>query len=864
MYRNQFNNTALSGQTGNIIRWESSTDNFTTDTDIANTTTTLTATNLTTTTQYRAIVQSGACTEATSATATITVDPTSVGGSIAGSTNVCTGTNSTTLTLSGQTGNIIRWESSTDNFTTDTDIANTTTTLTATNLTTTTQYRAIVQSGACTEATSATATITVDPTSVGGSIAGSTNVCTGTNSTTLTLSGQTGNIIRWESSTDNFTTDTDIANTTTTLTATNLTTTTQYRAIVQSGACTEATSATATITVDPTSVGGSIAGSTNVCTGTNSTTLTLSGQTGNIIRWESSTDNFTTDTDIANTTTTLTATNLTTTTQYRAIVQSGACTEATSATATITVDPTSVGGSIAGSTNVCTGTNSTTLTLSGQTGNIIRWESSTDNFTTDTDIANTTTTLTATNLTTTTQYRAIVQSGACTEATSATATITVDPTSVGGSIAGSTNVCTGTNSTTLTLSGQTGNIIRWESSTDNFTTDTDIANTTTTLTATNLTTTTQYRAIVQSGACTEATSATATITVDPTSVGGSIAGSTNVCTGTNSTTLTLSGQTGNIIRWESSTDNFTTDTDIANTTTTLTATNLTTTTQYRAIVQSGACTEATSATATITVDPTSVGGSIAGSTNVCTGTNSTTLTLSGQTGNIIRWESSTDNFTTDTDIANTTTTLTATNLTTTTQYRAIVQSGACTEATSATATITVDPTSVGGSIAGSTNVCTGTNSTTLTLSGQTGNIIRWESSTDNFTTDTDIANTTTTLTATNLTTTTQYRAIVQSGACTEATSATATITVDPTSVGGSIAGSTNVCTGTNSTTLTLSGQTGNIIRWESSTDNFTTDTDIANTTTTLTATNLTTTTNTVQSYKVVPVLKRLLLQQPLL
>ncbi|MFT0156479.1 gliding motility-associated C-terminal domain-containing protein, partial [Tenacibaculum ascidiaceicola] len=59
--------------TGNIIRWESSTDNFTTDTDIANTTTTLTATNLTATTQYRAVVQSGACAEVRSATATITV-----------------------------------------------------------------------------------------------------------------------------------------------------------------------------------------------------------------------------------------------------------------------------------------------------------------------------------------------------------------------------------------------------------------------------------------------------------------------------------------------------------------------------------------------------------------------------------------------------------------------------------------------------------------------------------------------------------------------------------------------------------------------------------------------------------------------
>ncbi|KAF9658840.1 Ig-like domain-containing protein [Tenacibaculum mesophilum] len=212
MYRNQFNNTDLSGQTGNIIRWESSTDNFTTDTDIANTTTTLTAaTNPVppiTTSQVRT---SGACTEATSATATITVDPTSVGGSIAGSTNVCTGTNSTTLTLSGQTGNIIRWESSTDNFTTDTDIANTTTTLTATNLTTTTQYRAIVQSGACAEATSATATITVggvvnltinDITAdniVNASEAGTTIAVTGTvggdfntgDTVTLTVNGNT-------------------------------------------------------------------------------------------------------------------------------------------------------------------------------------------------------------------------------------------------------------------------------------------------------------------------------------------------------------------------------------------------------------------------------------------------------------------------------------------------------------------------------------------------------------------------------------------------------------------------------------------------------------------------------------------------
>ncbi|MBU3660327.1 MAG: T9SS type A sorting domain-containing protein, partial [Flavobacteriales bacterium] len=496
--------------------------------------------------------------------------------------------------------------------------------------------------------------------------------------------------------------------------------------------------------------------------------------------------------------------------------------------------------------------NSTTFTLSGHTGNVVRWESSTSSTFASgvTNIANTTTTLTATNLTTTTTYyRAVVQSGTCATANSATGTVTVSPASVGGTIAGSASVCTGTNSTTFTLSGHTGNVVRWESSTSSTFASgvTNIANTTTTLTATNLSATTYYRAVVQSGTCATANSATGTVTVSPASVGGTIAGSASVCTGTNSTTLTLSGHTGNVVRWESSLDNFATaGTTIANTTTTLTATNLTATTYYRAVVQSGSCATANSATGTVTVSPASVGGTIAGSASVCTGTNSTTLTLSGHIGNVVRWESSTSSTFASgvTNITNTTTTLTATNLTATTYYRAVVQSGTCTTANSATGTVTVSPASVGGTIAGSASVCTGTNSTTLTLSGHTGNVVRWESSLDNFATaGTTIANTTTTLTATNLTATTYYRAVVQSGTCATANSATGTVTVSPASVGGTIVGSASVCTGTNSTTFTLSGHTGNVVRWESSLDNFATaGTTIANTTTTLTATNLTTTT----------------------
>jgi hypothetical protein len=93
------------------------------------------------------------------------------------------------------------------------------------------------------------------------------------------------------------------------------------------------------------------------------------------------------------------------------------------------------------------------------------------------------------------------------------------------------------------------------------------------------------------------------------------------------------------------------------------------------------------------------------------------------------------------------------------------------------ATITINPLSVGGSVTGGTGVCTGTNSTLLTLSGNTGAVQRWQSS-PNGSAWTDFANTATTYTATNLTATTYYRAVVKSGACAEASSSAAIVTVN--------------------------------------------------------------------------------------
>ena len=162
------------------------------------------------------------------------------------------------------------------------------------------------------------------------------------------------------------------------------------------------------------------------------------------------------------------------------------------------------------------------------------------------------------------------------------------------------------------------------------------------------------------------------------------------------------------------------------------------------------------------------------------------MTLSGHTGTITKWQSASDAaFTTPVDIANTVTTLTVTNLTATTYYRAVLTSGVCPAANSGTAIITVSPVSVGGTIAGAGTICSNTTTATLTLSGHIGTITKWQSASDAaFTTPVDIVNTTTTLTVANLTATTYYRAVVQSSPCSLAYSASALLTYKATTWDG--------------------------------------------------------------------------------
>ena len=160
---------------------------------------------------------------------------------------------------------------------------------------------------------------------------------------------------------------------------------------------------------------------------------------------------------------------------------------------------------------------------------------------------------------------------------------------------------------------------------------------------------------------------------------------------------------------------------------------------------------------------------------ICLNT-ATTLGATAIPGNTYSWTSVPAGFTSS--LANPTVTPLIT--TTYTLVETITLTG-CTNTHSVK--VTVDPTSVGGAIASDQTICTGTSPANLTLSGNTGSVVKWQKSTDAaFTSPIDIAVTSLTLSGStigNLTTNTYFRAIVQSGVCNSVASNYVLITVNP-------------------------------------------------------------------------------------
>ena len=290
---------------------------------------------------------------------------------------------------------------------------------------------------------------------------------------------------------------------------------------------------------------------------------------------------------------------------------------------------------------------------------------------------------------------------------------------------------------------------------------------------------------------TSTTILTRNIEISNSSSGYISGGNVNVCSGSNSTTLTLNNLTGSVVRWESSFDNFfTAGTTITSTSTSITVTNLTKTTYYRAIVNSSSpvsCSGLATSSVYVTVKPTKSGTVFAANNSICAG-GQVELTLSGQQGNVNKWQRSTDNVNW-TDISNTTTSLTETRSSAGTYYyRVEVQTPSCGSAvnsTSKTITVTSGTPPVGGGVSSSTHTST-TNSGTLTLSSYTGTIVKWQKSTNDGVNWTDITNTTASNSYTNITTKTLFRAQLQSGTCGFAYSSNGTVSIITETISGTI------------------------------------------------------------------------------
>lgn len=354
-----------------------------------------------------------------------------------------------------------------------------------------------------------------------------------------------------------------------------------------------------------------------------------------------------------------------------------------------------------------------------------------------------------------------------------------------GTLKEADTVCAYSNSGVLQLSGYTGTVLRWEYSFNGSSLWTTISNTSDSYNYIDLTQTTYFRTIVKETGFVEEFSNVIKITVDDSTKSGyATVLSSAECTG-NTVRMSLHDYTGTIINWQYSTDNAITWNDIAQSKDSVSKDfpNITSKTLFRATVKSGVCNTRVSDSVEVIAVPTSVGGAVSGSTTVCENNNGDTLRLSGHTGTVVRWESSSTGSDPWTTVNITSSKLGYKNLTSSTYYRAVVKSGNCEEAISATALIKVDKSTNAGFISGTQTVCSKSNTGMLQLNANNGTVLQWEYSTDGTTwiktpVDTTVYN------FTNLTQDTYYRVELVNGVCPSVYTNTFHVTVKPIPVVG--------------------------------------------------------------------------------
>jgi gliding motility-associated-like protein len=589
---------SLTGNTGSTIRWQSSTDG-TTYNNFAPSQTGTTINSVVNNaapgisqvvTYYKAIVQNGVCPNQTTNAITVSVDPSSKVGSISLAQKIqqwCIGSPATAVTLPTYTGTIIWKTATTLGGTYNTISGQTAATLPSANLPTnvagTLYYRAVVTSGVCPSINSDIISVQTDAATVAGTIASSSNlICNGVTPPTITLTGNTGSTIQWRTrratavyvNTIPAETGTSIKSVVNNAAPGAIQIVDYYQAIVKSGVCNSLTTNEVVVAIDPTSQVGlldPLQKTQQVCIGSPATSVVLPSNVGTI-QWQTATVGGVYGNMTGLTSATLPNASMPTsaagTLNYRAVVTSGVCPSINSEVASVQVDPATVAGTIASSSNlICNGVTPPTITLTGNTGSTIQWRTRRATAVyvnpipsqTGTSINSVVNNAAPGAVQIVDYYQAIVKSGVCNSLTTNEVVVAIDPTSQVGlldPLQKTQQVCIASPAKSVVLPTYVGTI-QWQTATVGgaYGNMTGLTNATLPFGSipTNVAGILNYRAVVTSGVCPSINSEIVSVQVDAATVAGDIyylKGSTPICNQGEKPTITIRNNTGSNIVWQ--------------------------------------------------------------------------------------------------------------------------------------------------------------------------------------------------------------------------------------------------------------------------------------------------------------------------
>jgi PKD domain/Ig-like domain CHU_C associated len=462
-------------------------------------------------------------------------------------------------------------------------------------------------------------------------------------------------------------------------------------------------------------------------------------------------------------------------------------------------------GAIAATPAICSGGNTNISVTGGSLGTGASWKWYVGGCGTGASIG-TGTTINVNPTVTTTYY--VRAEGDCGTTLCASVTVTVKNPSVAptGASAVSPTVCSGQGTDISVTGGSLGTNAVWKWYAGGCASGASIG-TGATITVNPTTTTTYY--VRAEGDCNNTTCAQVTVTVKTLSTAptGASAISSPICLGGNTNIGVIGGSLGTGASWKWYAGGCASGASIG-TGATINVNPATTTTYF--VRAEGDCNNTTCASVQVVVNPTSVGGTLAESKTICSGSNSGLLSLTGSVGSIQRFEFSTTSAVAGfSAISNTAglSSYTSGALTQDTWFRVVVKSGVCSEAMSNAIKITVQQPIGNNTIAASQTICSGNTPAGLTGSTPTGGdgtySYQWQiKTTGGFSnisgaTDKDYA-------PGALSQTTQFKRIVTAGsACSNSASAAITITISPESQVYAISGSNFCASAPNTGTVKL-------------------------------------------------------------